>query len=189
MDTEALQETISATLAKSLSNLTLSILNPLVNVTPPKFALEKDQVIEWLDQFDQITHAASEDHKKKLLAVSLINAARAWYVNDLEPVREGLSWADIKKRLLKRYSPNTKDHYVEKLSSLKYSRERYPDLASYVDQRVHLAKKAYPTMKEKEVIRDTIITLPPTIRRELSLMTDTSKLTTCLLYTSDAADE
>ena len=84
----------------------------------------------------------------------------------------------MKEKLLKRHSPNTEDRFVEKLSGLNYSRGKYPDLAPYLDRRVHLAKKAYPTMREKQVIRDTIITLPPTIRNQLSLMRQTSKLPT-----------
>jgi len=76
MNTDNLQETISASIAKSLANPTLSVLSPLANVASPKFSGDEDQVVDWLDQFEQITHAHPDDLKKKLLAISLTHSAR-----------------------------------------------------------------------------------------------------------------
>jgi len=52
----------------------------------------------------------------------------------------------------------------------------YSDLASYVDYRVHLAKKAYPSMTDREIVRDTVVSLPPELKSRLNLMSDTSKI-------------
>jgi len=100
MKTDNLQETISASIAKSLANLTQSVLSPLANVAPPKFSGDKNQVVDWLDQFEQITHVHPDGLKKKPLAISLTHSARSWYIDDLEPIIDTLTWKEVKTRML-----------------------------------------------------------------------------------------
>jgi len=126
-----------------------------------------------LDQYERLTLPLTED-QKKLLSTAFTHSARAWFKDDLLPTIDALAWPDMKAKILGRYRQNWDDYYVELLSKLKYDASQ--DSGSYVDQRVHLLRRAYPSMKESEIIRDVLISVPPALRSQLNLMLDTSKL-------------
>ena len=132
--------------------------------------------MDWLDQFEQVSYSLSDQQKKKLLAIALVDSARAWFRDDLEPQIENLSWDAAKKRIIDSYNPSKEQHYVEKLGKMSFTWDKFENLGAYVDQRIHLARKAYPRMSDSEIIRDTIISMPPSIRSKLNLMSDTQNL-------------
>ena len=131
-------------------------------------------MVDWLDKFEQETLAFNEEQRKAVLKCAFVKAARAWFKSDLEPKLDGLDWPAVKRLVLQRYKPGKLEYYVGLLNKLEYTPEE--DLAAFVDQRVYLAKKAYPTLSDKSIIRDCVNALPSNVRSYLNLMTDTSTL-------------
>ncbi|CAA2962553.1 Hypothetical predicted protein [Olea europaea subsp. europaea] len=172
------QDTFARSLKEAFEsfNQSISIVNP-VTVKPPEFSGKKSQdIIEWVDSFEQTTLNYTDDQKKKLLGCAFTKAARAWFRDDLEPLLEGMAWPDIKKAILKRYKPDHQEHYAQQLDKLRYTTDSSDELASFVDQRVYISKKAYPSWSEKEIIRETIRAMAPTVKKELNLMKDTDEI-------------
>lgn len=171
------QEALSNSLREILTTFSQNMCPPVTNVRVSEFSGDKSlDVIEWLDRFEQETISFSEDQKKNILKCAFVKAARAWFKNDLEPKLPSLTWEQTRKVILQRYKPDKVRYYVEQLLKLTYSQDQ--DLSSFVDQRIYLAKKAYPTLKDTEIIRDCVLALPANVRSFLNLMSDTSKLDT-----------
>lgn len=181
MDTDKLAEMLSTSLASALSSLSQTISIAPAIVKPPEFSGDKDQnVSQWLDQFEQVTLNHSDEVKKKMLRCTFTHSARSRFKDDLEPIISALDWRGVKDEILKRYRPNQQDYYVEKLARMKYLGST--NLASFVDKRVHIAKQAYLGLKPREIIRDTILAMPPNIRSKLNLMQDTEQLDDVRLF-------
>lgn len=175
MDSSQFQEVLTSSLREILSNL--PITTPLSSVKTPEYSGEKNEdVIDWLEKYESSTIALNDENKKQLLSSSFVRSARAWYKDDLLPIIHGLSWKEAKKVILKRYKPNQRDYYIEKASRLKYYDEGHQDLASFVDQKVHLIKVAHPKRDEQEIIQETLLSIPSRIRSQLNLMSDTEDI-------------
>lgn len=172
------QETLSDTIREVLEGLSKTLNNNTqTTVRPPTFSGERTQdVVEWLDEFEQITLGLSEQTKRQLLGCAFKKSARAWFKEELKSSIDELSWEEIKQAILKRYKPNQQDYYVEQLGKLKYQEDEGQDLASFVDQRVHISRMAYPNLGEREVVRDTILAMSPKVRSYLNLMSDTTQI-------------
>lgn len=174
------EETLARSLREAFEgfNQTVSIVNP-VTVNPPEFSASPSQdIVDWLDKYEQVTLNLDDEHKKKLLVCAFTKSARAWFKDDLQPLLEDMAWGEVKKAILQRYKPDHQDHYVLKLGKLKYVDDDSEDLASFVDQRVHVSKLAYPNLSDKEVIRDTILAMCPNVKKEINMTMGADKLTT-----------
>lgn len=177
-DTTNLQTLLTNSLDEILSKFSKTISTvPLINIRPPTFSGEKSQdIVEWFDEFEQVTLSVSEEQRKGLLKCAFTKSARAWYKDDLEPKINEMDWPEIRKVILKRYKPNEKEFHIRQLKKLKYSDQGDQDLPSFVDQRVHLARIAYPNMSDNEIIRDTVVSLPESVASYLKLMKNTDEL-------------
>jgi hypothetical protein len=177
MDSSQFQEALSFSLREVLSSFQKTMTPQLANVKVPEFSGERSQdVVEWLDQLEQVTLSFTEEQRKQVLKCAFVKSARAWFKDDLESQLGSLSWQQVKKAILNRYKPNKLSYYAEQLNKLTYSENE--DLASFVDQRVYLIKKAFPTLTDREIIRETTMALPATVRSYLNLMSNIDELKT-----------
>lgn len=175
MDSTQLQETLTTSLREVLGEFSKTMCPPIASVRVSEFTGDKSQDVgEWLDSIEQETLAFSEDQRKAILKCAFTKAARAWFKCHLEPKLDSLDWQGVKIEIFRRYKPDRIDSYVKKLNELNYQQE--DELGSYVDQRVYLMGKAYPTLTEAQIIRDCVTSLPPNVRSYLNLMSDTSSI-------------
>lgn len=172
------EDPLATTIREAFNNISRAVISaPLVNLKAPEFSGNKDEdVIEWLNQFDLVTFSVPEDQRKKLLGCAFKKSARAWFKDDLEPLLENLDWSGIKSKILARFKPRQEDYYIERLKSLNYSQENYNSLGSYVDQRVHVERQAYPQKSPKDIVKSTLLSLTPQVRSYLNLLKDTSTI-------------
>lgn len=172
------EDPLATTIREAFDNISRAVLSaPLVNLKPPEFSGDKNEdVIEWLNQFDLVTFSVPEGQRKKLLGCAFKKSARAWFKDDLEPGLDDLDWSGIKNKILARFKPRQEDYYIERLKNLNFNQETYSGLGSYVDQRVHIERQAYPHKKARDIVKSTLLSLTPQVRSYLNLMKDTSSI-------------
>lgn len=172
------EDPLATTIREAFDNISRAVISaPLVNLKPPEFSGNKDEdVIEWLNQFDLITFSVPEGQRKMLLACAFKKSARAWFKDDLEPHLVTLDWSGIKEKILARFKPRQEDYYIERLKNLNFNQDTYSGLGSYIDQRVHVERQAYPKKEPKDIVRSTLLSLTPQVRSYLNLMKDTSSI-------------
>lgn len=111
-----------------------------------------------------------------------MRAAKSWSKGELEPQLVDKEWKSIKKLILKCYKPNEQDYYLEQLEKLKHVKSEEYSLASFVDQRIYLTRRAYSSLskreREREIIRDTMRSLQSEVKSHLNLMKDTEEVDT-----------
>lgn len=180
MNKAEFQESLSTSIREVIEGFSRSFATNFSQTTikPPTFSGERSQdVVEWLDDYEQATSGLTEQTKRQILPSAFTKVARAWFKDELKPVIDQLDWEQIKDIILKRYRPNQEDYYIEQLNNLKFKDDSTQELASFVDQRIHISRLAYPGLGEREIVRDTILAMSPKVRTYLNLMCDTAGLT------------
>lgn len=162
----------------SLSGATLS--SALIHLTPPIFSGGSNEDIhDWVERFEQLTFSLHQEQKNLLLDKAFVQAARAWFREEIRPTLATTDWNTVKRQILEHFSGKTPQvRAYEKLMKVTYDPDRHASVLYYVDDYTYLYKQAYPMYQQSEIVRAVVLSLPQYIKTKLNYMQDLSSITT-----------
>lgn len=127
----------------------------LLVINPPTFKCkESEDIFELLESFEEQTSTLTDNQKKSLLPKAFKGQTKIWYKTTVAPLVNELSWSDIKRRVIGRYSPkDLTDFYSTKLDQIVYDSTKYPKLLPFVEEFAYIHTKAHPGVDEAIMVK------------------------------------